>query len=216
MCTSLCRTLSGRRRANGPIELRGPIDGAIDDAIGMDLGIRLDATILQVAVRTDAHAIAELDVADQHRVHVDENIAPDGYFAANIDAGRVCKRDTVDHQLARAFGTQRTFELCELHFVVDAEHFRLRRRNHRIHLETCAHGHDDDVGKVILALRVVVLQVGQPFAQRRRRHRHESGIDLANGAFFSVRILLLDDAHDIAGVVANDAAVPGRIGEHDA
>ena len=32
---------------------------------------------LRIAVRADAHAIAELDLADQHDVDVDEDVAAD-------------------------------------------------------------------------------------------------------------------------------------------
>jgi hypothetical protein len=49
----------------------------------------------------------------------------------------------------------------------------------------------------------------------RRRADDNAGVDLANRADVLAGILLLDDAHDIAGGVANDASISGRIGHLD-
>ena len=48
------------------------------------------------------------------------------------------------------------------------------------------------------------------------RHAHEPGVRLVDRAFLGVGVLVLDDAHDVAGAVAHDAAVAGRIGQHHA
>jgi hypothetical protein len=51
----------------------------------------------------------------------------------------------------------------------------LRRR----HRHALADRQADDVGQVILALRVVVAQRRQPALERRGRRGHEAGVDLA-------------------------------------
>src|SRR6185436_12714266 len=82
----------------------------VDDAVRMDLGIRLDATVFQITIRSNAHSIAEFDVADEHGIHIDENIFADCDFAANINSSRIGKRYAIDHQFTRTLGTQSTFE----------------------------------------------------------------------------------------------------------
>ena len=81
--------------------------------------------------------------------------------------------------------------------------------------QSFGHCHTDDVGQVVFLLRVVVRQAPEPCGQVGRRHGHDAGIDLADIALRSGRILLLDDAHDLASRIAHHAPVTRRIGQFD-
>jgi hypothetical protein len=75
-------------------------------------------------------------------------------------------------------------------------------------------GGSDDVGQVVLALGVVILQRPHPARQRLRGRGHDAGVDLSDGALLGVGVLVLDDAaHGFA--VAQDAAVAGGVGQID-
>ena len=56
-------------------------------------------------------------------------------------------------------------ELRELRLVVHAEHFGDGGRDQRRDLDLVFHRHGDDVGEVVLALRVGVPELAEPLAQ---------------------------------------------------
>ena len=78
------------------------------------------------------------------------------------------------------------------------------------HVYPVAHRQRDDVGEVVLALRVVVLQFGDPPLQLACRHGEDAGVDFMNCALGGRRVLVLDNARDLA-VFAHDAAVAVRM-----
>src|SRR5690606_11789983 len=123
---------------------------AIDHAVRMNFGVSFDAAVAKVIVRSDADAVSELDFADEDGVHVDDDIATDSHFTADVDARGIDDRRTGQHQFSCALQPQSSFELRELNFVVDAEYFGLGGRNHRPDLQSFANGHDDDVRQVVL------------------------------------------------------------------
>ena len=84
------------------------------------------------------------------------------------------------------------------------------------HRHALGHGHGDDVGQVVLALRVVVLQRGDPALQRRGGRGHHAGVDLADArAAPALASLCSTMPRTLAGSVAQDAAVAGGVGQFD-
>lgn len=69
------------------------------------------------------------------------------------------------------------------------------------------------VGKVVLALRVVVRNAGKRVEKRRRIEAVETGVAFVDGSLFRRCVLLLDDAGNrIAFAFAHNATIPERIG----
>ena len=83
---------------------------------------------------------------------------------------------------------------------------------HRDHGHIVGHRGRHDIGEVVLLLRVVVFQLGQPAPEPRRRHGKKAGVDLADRELRGSRVFLLDDARDAPRGIAHDAAVAGGIG----
>ncbi|OIQ86786.1 hypothetical protein GALL_313750 [mine drainage metagenome] len=85
-----------------------------------------------------------------------------------------------------------------------------------VHLEAVGASQRDDVGQVILALRVVAAQRADPAAQRGARRGDDAGVDFGDRTLGGGRVLVLDDALHAPGGVAHDAAVAGGVVELDA
>ena len=78
--------------------------------------------------------------------------------AAHVEARRIDERDAREHELGGALPAIRGLELGELQLVVDAQHFGLAvGAMHGGTLSPSFDRHRDDVGEVVLALRIVVL-----------------------------------------------------------
>jgi hypothetical protein len=120
-----------------------------------------------------------------------------------------------DQQLVGQITLVLAFQLGQLDLAVDAQHFPLAFGLRGAHRQAFGHRQRDDVGQVVLALGIVVLQFAQPVGQTGRRNGHDAGIDLTDGLLLGRRILFLDDADHVAGGVTDDAAVAGRVGKID-
>ena len=72
---------------------------------------------------------------------------------------------------------------------------------------TLAHGHGQNVGEVVLALRVRIAHARQVFREQLRGIGKHSRIDLPDRALRFIGILVLDHAAQAAGLVAKHAAV---------
>ena len=68
------------------------------------------------------------------------------------------------------------------------------------------HRRGNHIGEVILFLRVVILERGQPGLEPRRGQHHDAGVDLANFQLLVGGVLVLDDARHLAAA-PDDAAV---------
>ncbi len=189
--------------------------GGLDHAAREHLRVVANRGVADHDVRSDAHAVAERHAAFEHHVDVDEHVAAGLERAANVYARRVGQRHAGLHQRA---GTQTPIlrlHLGQLQAVVDAEHLGNGRRHQRTHGDLLLHGHLDDIGQVVLALRVRIAQLAEPLAQQLRGHRHHAGVALADRELLPVRVLLLDDLLHAAALVAHDATVAGGIGKLD-
>jgi hypothetical protein len=184
--------------------------GLLDVAEGGDARAGADDGIPQHAMRADLDAVAEHDAALEHAVHVDRHVAAAVELAAHVEPVGVEQGHALLHQQQRIAVLVDALQFGQLHLAVHAEHFPglvgLGRHRHAL-----ADRQPDDVGQVVLALRVVVAQRRQPAPERRGRRGDEAGVDLADGAFLVRGVALLDDAQDVAVVVAHDAAVAARI-----
>ena len=180
----------------------------------MQLRVGADLAIAQKAVRPDTHTVTEADLPAHDDVDVDEDIATHRNRAADIDPGRIGQRCTRKHELGRTLGSQRGLELGQLNLVVGTEHFGLARGGDRVNPGTASRCGDDDVGEVVLALCVIVLECRKPCAKEPGRSSHDARVHFLDGSLLGVRVLLFDDARDVARIVANDAPVTRGVREH--
>jgi hypothetical protein len=177
----------------------------------MDLRVGAYRGIPNRAIRADPHARAQMHPAHQDRIHVDEHIGAHLHLAAHVDPLRIRERRSGAHQFLGARATVMRLGLRELNLVVDPRGFRRIRGEHCLHAAARAHGRGHDVGEEVFALRIVIAQGQQPFAQLLRGHRHQPGVDLLNRQLLRRRVAMLDDRPDLAGGAAHDAPIAARI-----
>ena len=133
-----------------------------DVAVWMNHGARADTAVTNHVIGFDADAIAELDVALEDGVDVDEHIATAPERAADVDARRIREADALGHEFVDEARLQRTLGLSQLFLVVDTHNFFLAVGLDAVNRDAVGDGHLDDVGEVILALRVVVAEPVEP------------------------------------------------------
>jgi hypothetical protein len=151
------------------------------------------------------HAVGQFDTAFEHAADVDRDVASADQFAAHVDAGRIQQVHALFQQRNGDVQLVAALEFGQLHLAVHAGDFPFGRRvrGHHRHAAGDRLGHD--VGQVVLALRIVVLQRAQPAVQVAGRDHHDAAVDFLDRALFRRRILFFDDAHDLA-ILADDAA----------
>src|SRR6266516_4837204 len=182
--------------------------GVLEVAEGLDARARTDRHALQHAIRADGHAVAELHLAFEHAVDVDRHVAAAGKDSAHVAARGIGERHPVLEERSGKLALVNALQIGELAAAVHAERFP-----RRVRLD-CGHGYAllrcerDDIGEVILLLRVVVLQLREPGLEFLRRCHDDSGVDLAQGALPRVGVLFLDNSHHLFSI-SQDAPVSG-------
>src|SRR3990167_2827118 len=191
----------------------GADHGIFDVAVGLHNGIIGNAAVDNHAVGADLHIVAQRHVAFKDAVDVDAAILAYADTAANVDTGRIDQRSARHHQLVRQLLLVHALQPGQLPLVVDAFHF------HRVIHQTTDHRHVviigqlHYIGQVVLALRIVVRDLGQPGLQIQRVRQHDAGVHFADLADFVAGILFLDDLPYHAGMITDDAAVALGIGQ---
>jgi hypothetical protein len=102
-------------------------------------------------------------------------------------------------------------DVRELRAVVDAARVALVGRDDRVDRHAVGDRRADDVGQVVLVLRVVRRQLRDPRGEQGGRRREHAGVDLVDRALGGRGIAFLDDALHAARAVAHDAAEARRI-----
>src|SRR2546425_5995579 len=178
---------------------------------GKHLAARTDAHIAQHAIRADAHAFAKAHAPFEDAVDVDRYIALAIELAAHVEARRIGEADAGVHQPARLLRLEGALERRELGLGIDAGDFHRVIHLDRSHAHAFLDRQRDDVGEVILLLRVAVADLADPSIEEPGIERHESGIDLPDRALRARGVLLLRDALYAAARVAHDASVTLRV-----
>ena len=167
--------------------------------------------VLDPAERADAHAVAEFDIALEHHVDIDLDIAPHPHRAADVDARRIGHPRTIGAQGLYLAQLEGALQSRQLPRIVRAFGFKRIGDDHDLRRRIFVRRRGEHVGEVVLALRVVVAQVFQPALERGGICGDHAGVDQADAALVLVGILLFDDRGHAALGVAQDAAVTGWI-----
>jgi hypothetical protein len=175
-------------------------------AKGGEARATVDAAILQHAVGADGHSIGKFDAALEDAIDVDRDIAAADQLAAHVDTRRIGEGDAALHQLHGNVSLVHALQLGKLQLAVDAFGLPGRIRMRGRHRHAFGNGQGDDVGQVVLALRVAVAQRRQPARQSGGRRDEDAGVDFADRALGIVGILLFDDAGHLAAD-PDDAAI---------
>ncbi len=127
------------------------------------------------------------------------------------------KRHAGLHQLSVNSRTNFRFHIGQLLARVDAGEFRRVGGNPRLNffVFTERTRNRNYICQVVLLLRVGRLQFRERGSKQTAIDDVTAGVDFLDGALGGRRVAVLDDFVDVAGRVANDAAVCGGIVEHD-
>ncbi len=120
-----------------------------------------DLDVLQHAVGADLDRIAELDLAFEDAADVDGHIAAMAQFATHVDARRIGQAHAGDQQLVGQVALVLALQFGQLHLAVDPQHLPFAFRLRGTHRQALGDRQRDDVGQVVLALGVVVLQLAR-------------------------------------------------------
>ena len=166
MCTSSAERGAGAQaRIRADAATRTDV-GFVDVAEGLDAAACGDFDVAQHAVGADADAFAEHDLALEHAIDIDGHVAPAREAAAHVDARRIRQRGARLHQACGRLPLENALELGQLRLAVDAQRFPGRAGLRRTDRHLVRHRGRDHVGEVILLLRVLVLQAGEPGFRR--------------------------------------------------
>ncbi len=171
-----------------------------------------DAAVFDHAVGGDADVISQFDAAFKNAIHIDADIAAAAQFATDVDARRIGQRDPGFQQRRGLVALMHALQRGELQFAIHAFGFPTGVGMCGNDGQTFAHSERDNVGEVVLALRILFAQHGQPARQRGGGRDEYAGVDFADAALGFIRILFFDNARDLA-IFADDAAVTVRIVE---
>ncbi len=172
-----------------------------------------DAAITHDVVRTDAHAVAQRHAPFEHAADIDEDVRARLDGTANIDARGVSQPYTAFHQGHGDSPLGDPFDLGQLCGAVDAKRLVGVGKHDCRDRHARADGLCNHVGQVVLALRIAVGKRRQPLLQPRRRRHQDARVHFVDRAFGGCRVALLDDAHDLAAGITDDAAVARRFGQ---
>ncbi len=179
-----------------------------------DLRVGADCHVAEHAIGADARAIPQHHTPVEHAVDVDRHVAAAHEFAAHVDACRIGQRHTLLEQRVCNVALMHPLQFGQLDPAVDPFRLPLAVRMDRVDRALIRNGQTDDVGEVVLALRVVVGDSAEPALERRSRGDQDAGVHLTDRALFGRRVFVFDDA-DHASVAAHDAAIAGRIAHLD-
>ena len=163
------RELGAGAQARERADVAGAVrDDAVEVAVRMHHRAGRERRVADAAERADADFVAELDEAFEDHVDVDLDVAPDAHVAADVEAHGIGETDAGRGERRRAKALVEPLERRELPRVVRAEHFLRVRALRRFGRLAFLVRLREDVGEVVLALRVLVGQVVDPDAKAPR------------------------------------------------
>ena len=210
--SQLCARAQARKRTNAAVLAHS---GLFQHAVAKHLRVIIDSHITQHAAGADADAIAQRHATLEHHVHIDEHVAAQQQLAALIKTRRIGQACTGAHCSLGALASIHTLQLCQLHAVIDAQHFALGGSHQRRHHMAIFDSHADDIGQVILTLGIVGTQLTQVAAQHAGRQRQHTGVAFAHSQLCGRGVFLFDDGAYAPAVIAQDAAITSGVVQHD-
>ena len=158
-----------------------------DDAIfgahaQLQMASRANSHVAQPCGAVDSHALADAARAENLDVGTDHAIGRDFRLFGNIGGRGIDNRHAGPHQLSINRCTNFRFHICQLLARVDSGEFRRVVSNPRFDFLIARTRNRDDIGQVVLILRIGGLQ----FRQRRTKQiaidQVTAGVDFLDGA----------------------------------
>jgi hypothetical protein len=198
--------------------------------VGADRGLVFDDRVLGYGAGFEVHVVAYGDVDEVHaRVEdavtadagrpfqgderVDHGVLADRNGGVDDHGGGVAERDAVAHQLLDHPALDLVLDLCELAARVHAQGFDGIVGDHGSDAVSGVADHRQEVGEVVLLLRVFRLEVAQVGEEVLAVENIDAGVHFVDALLFLGGVFRFHDARHGAALVAHDASVHGGIGE---
>ena len=182
------------------------------DGAGLHVHVVADGDVLQMDARLDDAAAADLRRPLDRDERIDDGVIADRNHRVDDDGCRIAERHAFVHQPLDDAALNLALDLCEVGAGVDAEGFDRIAGDDGAYAPAALSQHRDQVGEVVLALRVRVRQIAEIVEKVLAVEDVDAGIHFVDSFLFGRRILRFHDLrHAIR--IAHDAAVHRRVVE---
>ena len=162
-------------------------------------------------VRTDARAALDDAVTLQDRTGQERDLGRQLDVGVDVGIGRTPHDDPAVEPAFVDPSAQHRLGAGQLHEVVDAGRFAGVLEQQCLRDVTGFVQDRDEVGQVVLVLRVVPPDTAQRRAEQARAHHHDRRVDLGDQPLVGARVALFDDPRDRAVLRVHDAPVARRV-----
>ena len=160
----------------------------------------------------DMYALTQADITFKNTTDVDKDILLTHQTTSHIDARRIGQCDTRLKLTPCKFKLPQALKLRLLRSTIHTQGFIGGTWLRNIDCQTRTHGQPNNVGQVILPLRIIIGELRKPGFELRRRRCDDPGVDFMNCALRGCRIFMLDDCTNMTVGIAHNATIPSRIG----
>ncbi len=170
----------------------------------------------------DSHATVNLAAGPDRRrtferdAGMDDRVRSDGHITIDVRCRRIFERHARRHQRRVLFISHDAIDRRQLGAIVDSPDLIRVGRHEGLDAPPVPSEDRDDVGQVVLALRVMRADPANPVEQPLERERVDPGIHLANQPLLGRGVPFLHNTGKLAArfARANDSSVAGRIVGH--
>ena len=181
--------------------------GVRDHAVVVNRHAVADARIDDAHAAVDLAAAADRRLAFERHAGMDDRVASDVDMRIHVGRRRILNRDAGGHQLLVLRLSHDSAHCRQLEAAVDSPDFVGVRHGQRFDAEPALPVERNDVGQVVLALRVFRRDAGQRLEQPVEGERVDACVDFADRALGRAGIPLLDDTSNLAGQNARFARI---------
>ena len=150
----------------------------------------------------------------EHDIDVDEDVAAGAYAASDVDSRGVGDARTFVHEGFGETPLVEPLQCRELHAIVDAEHLLEGLRRDGADRHSFLDRKGDDIGEVVLALRVVAAHTLEPTPHVSGTSCEDPRVDLRDVALLVACIPFFDDAAHVTVRTPDDSAVSAGVVDH--
>ena len=183
-------------------------------AVRANFAVVTDDAVFDHTAGANFDAVAKLNVAFKDNVSINLNISPVRQGPAQIETRWIAQHYAGQQQLFGLLRLINALETRKLQTVIHAVRFTDARRMNGGNFTPFVVRHRNDIGDVVLTLRVVVIELRQPALHICAIGNQDTGVDLLNLTLFIAGVFVFNDTRYVA-VLTRDTAIARWVVQHD-